>query len=209
MTPGFLLEGAWYALEQCGLLLGDAALLFENARYGTATCLALLAREELGKARILLALRLHLTPDDYSYLSLDDFPRDVLGNHLRKQAASRVTPLVSVDKVLGERLQQVHDLGDRRKILEEWLPHAAARAPTERAELRLAATYVDHVPNNDTWRRPVDFDANQAQRELVAANFDYSHFTRMVLVDAEEYQDVREALTNWPERPQLPPPSWT
>jgi AbiV family abortive infection protein len=49
-----LLEGAWYSLEQCSILLRDAVTLHKNASPVTAVGLAMLAREEMGKARILL-----------------------------------------------------------------------------------------------------------------------------------------------------------
>src|SRR5713101_1274908 len=56
VSERYLLEGAWYALEQCGRLLHDAITLYEAGRYATASGIAMLAREELGRARILLAL---------------------------------------------------------------------------------------------------------------------------------------------------------
>jgi len=43
----YLLAGAWYAAEHCGLPLRDAALLYAGCRYGTAGGLAMLARQEL------------------------------------------------------------------------------------------------------------------------------------------------------------------
>jgi hypothetical protein len=51
-----LLEGVWYSLEQCGFLLRDAVTLYNHQGRVTAVGLAMLAREEMGKARILLAL---------------------------------------------------------------------------------------------------------------------------------------------------------
>src|SRR6266566_893285 len=48
-----LLEGMWFSLEQCGRLLRDAVNLFEGGSDPTAVGLAMLAREEMGKARIL------------------------------------------------------------------------------------------------------------------------------------------------------------
>jgi len=57
VTPQYLLEGAAYALEQCGLLLRDANLLYRSGSYGSAVALAAFAREELGRWRILLELR--------------------------------------------------------------------------------------------------------------------------------------------------------
>jgi hypothetical protein len=56
-TPQYLLEGAAYALEQCGLLLRDANTLYRSGSYSSAVALALFAREELGRYRILLDLR--------------------------------------------------------------------------------------------------------------------------------------------------------
>src|SRR6266436_3482455 len=56
-TPRYLLEGAAYALEQCGLLLRDGTLLHRNGSYANAVALAAFAREELGRWKILLNLR--------------------------------------------------------------------------------------------------------------------------------------------------------
>ena len=48
ITPEYLLQGAAYALEQCGLLLRDAIVLYRNGSYSSAVALAALAREGLG-----------------------------------------------------------------------------------------------------------------------------------------------------------------
>jgi AbiV family abortive infection protein len=57
LSPDMLLRGAWYALEQGGLLLRDAVALYELGRHSTAMSIALVAQEELGKFQILLELR--------------------------------------------------------------------------------------------------------------------------------------------------------
>jgi AbiV family abortive infection protein len=57
VNPQYLLEGAVYALEQCGFLLRDANLLYRSDSYATAVALAAFAREELGKWKILPDLR--------------------------------------------------------------------------------------------------------------------------------------------------------
>src|SRR5262245_9622839 len=56
-NPQYLLEGAVYALEQSGLLLRDANILYRNRTYASAVALAAFAREEMGRWRILLELR--------------------------------------------------------------------------------------------------------------------------------------------------------
>jgi hypothetical protein len=49
VTPQYLLEGAVYALEQCGLLLRDGTLLRRSRSYANAVALTAFAREELGR----------------------------------------------------------------------------------------------------------------------------------------------------------------
>ena len=61
VTPEYLLEGAAYALEQCGLLLRDANLLYRSGSYASAVALALFAQEELGRWKILRKLRTQVT----------------------------------------------------------------------------------------------------------------------------------------------------
>jgi hypothetical protein len=46
VMPEYLLRGAALALEQCGLLLGDANCLFKNRTYASAVVIATFAREE-------------------------------------------------------------------------------------------------------------------------------------------------------------------
>jgi AbiV family abortive infection protein len=57
VTPEFLLKGAAYALEQCGLLLRDADMLYRVGSYANAVVLTAFAREEFGRSNILLDLR--------------------------------------------------------------------------------------------------------------------------------------------------------
>jgi AbiV family abortive infection protein len=50
VTAQFILEGSEYALEQCGLLLRDANVLYRNGSYASAVVLTAFAREELGRS---------------------------------------------------------------------------------------------------------------------------------------------------------------
>ena len=47
VTPQYLLQGTWYALEQCGLLLRDANELYRSNSYANALVLTAFARENL------------------------------------------------------------------------------------------------------------------------------------------------------------------
>ena len=44
LTPQYILQGFAYALEQCGLLLRDANLLYRNGAYANAFVLTAFAR---------------------------------------------------------------------------------------------------------------------------------------------------------------------
>jgi len=54
MSPEVLLKGTFLALEQCGLLLRDANILYQNGSYASTIVLAAFAHEELGRHRMLL-----------------------------------------------------------------------------------------------------------------------------------------------------------
>jgi AbiV family abortive infection protein len=54
VTKDNLFKGAWYAIEQCGLLLQHAVILHNAKAYSTAVAVASFAREELGRFKILL-----------------------------------------------------------------------------------------------------------------------------------------------------------
>src|SRR6478672_4799434 len=95
VSPQYLLEGAVYALEQCGLLLRDANLLYRNSSYASALALAAFAREELGRWTILLELR------DKVIGGANLTVRDVQGrckNHVRKQTESMQSLTYSVEQ---------------------------------------------------------------------------------------------------------------
>jgi len=76
----------WFSLEQCGLLLRDAVNLYEGGSDATAVGLAMLAREEMGKARILRDLWRDLVNNDRQVDG--DEVRKKLGDHENKQAQS-------------------------------------------------------------------------------------------------------------------------
>ena len=85
VSPKYLLEGAAYALEQCGLLLRDANLLYQNGSYASAVALAAFAREELGRWIILRKLRTEVLGG--RRLTIKDI-QDACGDHESKQRAA-------------------------------------------------------------------------------------------------------------------------
>jgi len=84
VTEGYLLEGAAYSLEQCGLLLRDASTLYRAGSYATAVVLASLAREESGKWKMLIDLRKEVLKG--KEVAVEDLQR-MFRSHEAKQAA--------------------------------------------------------------------------------------------------------------------------
>jgi AbiV family abortive infection protein len=98
VSPEYLLEGAAYALEQCGLLLRDANLLYRSGSYASAVALAAFAQEELGRWRILLDLRRKVLRGDR--LTIKDI-QTRCDNHVRKQKAGMLSTVLSADRDTG------------------------------------------------------------------------------------------------------------
>jgi AbiV family abortive infection protein len=103
VTPEYLLEGAAYALEQCGLLLRDANLLYRNGSYASAMVLGLFAQEELGRWKILRGLRRKVV--DGERLTVKEI-QDRCGDHVSRQRAGMMSTTMRADRdtVLGKLL---------------------------------------------------------------------------------------------------------
>ena len=203
MTPHDVLRGAWYALEQSGRLLADSVALFDRDSFGTAIAIALLSREELGKARILFELR-----DEAEQGRLLEI-RDVrIGDHERKQRSGQVHINAPLPWTLADLLNRFGDdeqaaVGEMARIFE-----AMCQAlPTQRKTLREKALYVDLDATTGDWSRPVGLSRAQAHRAVLAAANDYVSFVGLLNTDAK-YAQARAALEGWTERPELPRAVW-
>jgi AbiV family abortive infection protein len=217
VTPEYLLRGAAYALEQCGLLLRDANLLYRNGSYASAVALALFAPEELGGYRILLGLRTQvLAGERFTVKEIQDHCR----NHVTKQEAGMLSFVVRVTDtalggLLGTYLNAKHG-SEEWKSAREQLEQARQSIPVERYKQRMSALYVDAVAAN-RWNRPTgEISQLSAHAHLQDAANDYSgQYDRYT--NPETYKpdnlELYTALEEWigrpalpfPERPELPP----
>lgn len=222
VTTRYLLEGAWYAAEQCGLLLRDALPLYNGGRFGTATALGLVAREELGKAQILLRIAKEIVdgkPTSPSAL------RRRIAEHLPKQKAGldtvflRTVPGTSQDIFATTFLEAIKggpSDPEAVRLAEQKLRSAmqakAKRAPDDRVNSRLSALYVDPDKLGSAWNRPVLFPAEKAEAELFSANRDYFVFRDALLRGEVERAPLDPTLAReldeWTERPELPEAVW-
>jgi AbiV family abortive infection protein len=214
VSPKYLLEGAAYALEQCGLLLRDANLLYRNGSYASAVAVAAFAQEELGRWRILLDLRRKVLRG--GSVTIKEI-QTRCGDHVRKQEAGVMSTVMRTDKDsgLGKRLHTWASakLGSQeRKTADEEIKRLdrqkTKRAPGDRHEQRMDALYVDPVPP-DGWNRPAkEISQTSAWGRLQDAGNDYAaQYQRYTTPEIYKPDDpeLYTALEKWTDRPALAP----
>jgi AbiV family abortive infection protein len=219
VSPQYLLEGAAYALEQCGLLLRDANTLYRAKAYASAVVMVAFAREELGKWKLLLELRKDVVGGK-KQVAVDDIKK-ALDDHVVKQAAAMLSVTLRANqdsglgKVLNARMtakpgsrewnaaeKQIKDIDNAKK----------KRVPHDRHGQRTSALYVDPVSSTE-WNRPTEKITQDFARDFLtdAAN-DYSIQSQQRYGTPELTKDddpeLFTALTRWADRPTMPMPEW-
>jgi AbiV family abortive infection protein len=212
-----LLKGAVYAMEQCGILLRDANVLYRNGSYANAIVLAVLAHEELGHWQILLDLRAKVLVGEAVTLEQVQAqekhePKQKAGVRSLSFSADRDTTLarlfairMTAERGSPEREAAVAQIKNisRRKL---------GRLPEDRHKLRMSALYVDAV-SVDEWNRPSTKVSEQQAFELIrGAVNDYAmpyhqQYSDLQFIEQDDPAWFR-ALQEWPDRPKLPVPEW-
>jgi AbiV family abortive infection protein len=213
VSAEFLLEGAVYALEQCGLLLRDANLLYQNGSYASAVVLAAFAREELGRWAILIAIRLDVLGG--ARVTVENVQIQC-ADHLSRQKAGMLSLTISADRdsAYGRLLQttMTASVGSTewkaaRAEIEKVDRQMKKRVPHKRHSERMNALYVDAV-SSDRWNRPYKtVTPADAFTFLQAAANDYVvQFERYTNLQMLEHIDPQlcQALQQWSNRPELP-----
>ena len=180
VSESLLLEGSWYALEQAGRLLRAAVGLFDQGDPATGLVLAMLAREELGRGRILR--RLADQVEAGASFEATDVTREC-GDHVIKQraGASGTTLRVSPPSRLAAALQTVMRSapGSVERVAARAVIDAASgaktrRDPQDRHSLREAALYVDLDSSGAKWSRPCAVTSTDARSHIEDAVGDYA-----------------------------------
>jgi AbiV family abortive infection protein len=212
-----LLRGAWYAVEQSGLLLTNAITLHSNKAYASAVVLALLAREELGRGNILLDLWRKASGG--ADVSVDEVQK-ACDDHVEKQRQGQLSTIYrtrgadGLAKLLQERSKakpgtsEYSELDKQLKDIDEL---KAKRTPGERHSTRLKAMYVDLNQVGTEWNRPHLLPRGEATNCLTDAINDYSvKQDRLTQLDIPKITDpdLATAISGWNDRPALPLPIW-
>jgi len=217
LSAADLLKGVWYAFERCGQLLADAMTLYERHAWATSVGLAMLAREEFGKARIWL--RLWEDVAIHGRLVTIEEAQDAVEDHLTKQrnALLSITQRADITTNLGQLLadaiaqdpQHPEVRADARRRLEDITDRLRKRLPGDRHSDRLRAFYVD-LTDTGGWSRPVEAFSEQRARDVLtdvrndyAVQWDKLQPDRLRSLVNPRLADALEA---WSGRPPPPPP---
>jgi len=220
VTSQFLLEGAIFALEQCGLLLRDANVLYRGGSYASAVVLAAFAREELGRYKILLDLRRQVLAGT-KFIAAHIQRR--CDDHVAKQQAGMLSTTLIADtdsgleKMLRARRECHPDSPESTEAdaaFERVVETKKRRVPGDRHKSRMSALYVEPISEH-RWNRPKETTAAFARSFLDDAANDYaSQYRGYSNIDSKDCilrhldAELCTALEQWSHRSTLHPPEW-
>ena len=194
------MRGAWYAVEQAGYLLEDAAELFGRRRFSSCLVFSIYSLEELGRAKVYLETRKRVLNSEIITV---EFLKERCRRHELKLAEARI-PVTAVAVTFAEPLapgsekeaKLVAHLECMRQLLESQAPGRAHGG-------RFRALYVDPSDDARQWNRPVKVTKEEAEEWLDAARFRYC-MDRDEIVNPVEDAGLLRALKNFETRPLLP-----
>lgn len=208
VAVGFLLEGAFYALEQAGYLLEDARVMYDRKRWPSSFALAVLGREEIGRARIYLRERKAVLSGNTVALQSLKAKVSGRGAHEKKiTAAQQTTGVFASSWYWGEppepgspeEKQEFENLQQKRRIVEE-------RQPKEDQRRKLRALYVDPAEGGSYWHRPIaEIAQDEADLMLGQAKLQYM-IQRRELLNPSDDPELEAAVKAWQTKPSLPDP---
>ena len=214
VTKDILFKGAWYAMEQCGLLLQHAVILHDAKAYSTAVTVALFAREELGRYKILLDFwerangkRKNPTVDEIKNACdahEEKQRRAQLSLMYRAEGPGKLSDLLRARIVNRPGSPAYIKAEEEIKKLDET---KIKRTPKDRHLTRMKALYVDLNDTGAVWNRPCEISARQSIDCLTHAANDYAVQQANLRIGVVK-PNLAGALEAWPERPELPQARW-
>jgi AbiV family abortive infection protein len=218
VAAAVLLKGAWYSLEQCGILLRDAVVLYRSKAYASAVVLAMFGREELGKHRMLLeewrkAERTgNLPPVEAIQAAgadhVDKQRRAVLGLTFTTEGPSVFG--TAIETQIKHKPQDA-EYQAAEKVIQAALKSLAKQAPDARHTARTRTLYVDLQDSGADWSRPSQVSREESKKFVNDAANDYAgqrDRIRPDLLRAIGDPRLADALEAWWGRPELPAPVW-
>jgi AbiV family abortive infection protein len=140
----------------------------------------MLAREEMGKARILLDFWRDMLNQGRT-VSVDDLRR-MLDDHEGKQREAAIGQTLRAEggTQAAQLLHSYHHASDpaerqaKLQKLEELMRRQQKRTPADRHKARMRALYVDLNESGSGWSRPIEMTDDAARAHLEDAANDYA-----------------------------------
>jgi len=216
LSEAFLVQGAFYAMEQAGHLLQDAILLFNRNRYASSLALASYSREEMWRAWIMMekAFKVQGGGTVTGRLLDEELRRGGVNAHRRKLSRGARSVPVFPNKKASKRALDLFgwfnpqpnaptrvSSEDHSKAIQQIKVNIA----DETFDMRKRVLYVDPLQGHTRWNRPIEVTRDEALGLLKRVSRDYR-------ADREGFQRLQEMLErsnkcgyeNWSARPDLP-----
>jgi AbiV family abortive infection protein len=219
VTKEFLVKGAVYALEQCGLLLLDAVALVDQKSYSSAIVLAAFAREELGRSRILINFFDEIVKNGKT-VTLEDINK-VCKEHVDKQKWGQVSIVFKFQysSQAGKLMLRRMELAQQGKYqseeykeidikISEIMEKITKRTPGDRHKARAMALYVEPNSVGSDWNIPRKVDPDFARDFIMDASNDYSAQREILNSSFRLNPELSEELSKWSDKPEVPLPKW-
>ena len=204
LSPDDLMHGAMYAMEQGGHLLRDAVAMYTSSRYASSMVLGVFAREEIGRATILLEMRKNAIATG-SAVSVKAVA-EACDDHVTKLTRGRggITfewgPERSADLKGLWADPQSEEFKKAHAFVDDLVARKARRDPDDTHQKRMRALYVE--PTDTGWNRPCETAKEDARRLLRDTANAYGIRHGNLYVD----EALAKALAEWKECPTLPHP---
>ncbi len=219
VTTQYLVKGALYALEQCGILLADAVVLINKKSYSSAVVLAAFAREELGRCRILINF-FDAIVKKRQVVTLEDINK-ACKKHVVKQKWGQLSTSLrfqndsQAGKLMLERmklLQSGQQLSKRYKEIEtkvaEIMEKIRKRTPDDRHRARAKALYVEPNNSGSGWNIPKKISSEFAFNFIADASSDYTILGQILDPSTSSDAEFTEELLKCRDRPKIPLSKW-
>lgn len=219
VTQKYVVKGAIYSLEQCGLLLKDAALLVNQKSYSSAVVLAAFAREELGRSIILIDFFEKIVKQNKS-ITLKELEK-ACEDHVIKQKRGQLSTvlkfksdsnfgklIISRNKLLMSNLQQTEEFKKIEKQIADVTAKLRRRTPSDRHRTRTEALYVMPDSLGTGWNIPKKVSSEFARDFVMDAVNDYSLQRQILQRGLSSHTEFTDELLRWKERPEPPQPIW-
>ena len=166
-----IIEGAFYAMEQSGLLLNDAATLYAQRKWPSSLVLSVFSLEELGKAEMLLQRGIEAAASGPK--SKEQVLTGVSWHRTKLKAGRGEATVTAAVSFWGDipALNAAENAALEAQ-LDEAQVIATENAPGQAHADRMRALYVD-LDDDEMWVKPKDTGPSEAYLMVSAASIEY------------------------------------